>query len=146
MQGECPYCGCDSLTPLFLKRMRLGAVALAGIGFLFLCLMSYSRELPLVTAGRVNPMMNSARVRVAGVVESRAYVSKKDGVVDYLSFYVNDGTGSMRVSAYSDIACALTNEGKLPEKGDNVEVSGSLRIVFGKPATLRLERAGVIWK
>lgn len=146
MQAECPYCTCDALTCRMLKRLRFGAVGLGSVSLVFLLLMSLAKDLPLVSVARMNPMMNYARVRAEGVVEKNAYISRKNGAVDYLSFYLNDGTGSLRVSAYSAVARELTAAGKRPKKGDLLEVTGSLRVASGKRLTLRLETAGVIWK
>jgi hypothetical protein len=144
-QDECPYCGCDALTPLLLKRFRLISVMLGVVGIMFLFLMSMSRGLPLVMVGRVTPMMNFARVRMEGVLERNVYVARKEGVIEYMSFYLDDGTGIFRVAAYSDVADKL-GAGKMPKKGDRVEVSGSLRVVAGKKPTLRLGNAGIRWK
>lgn len=79
------------------------------------------------------------------MVERNVYVSRKDGMIEYMSFYLDDGTGVFRVAAYSDVANKL-GSGKMPKKGDWVEVSGSLRIVAGKKPTLRLGNTGIRWK
>jgi hypothetical protein len=146
LQDECPYCGCDAVTPGLVRKLRLGAAVLAVVGLCCLVMMVVANDVPLVRAGRVTPMMNFARARFEGVVERNAYVSRKEGVADYLSFYIDDGTGSLRVMAYADVARELEEAGRLPEKDDEVEVCGSLRIMSGRKPALRLERAEIIWK
>lgn len=145
-QDECPYCGCDALTPLIVKRLRLGAVCLAVLGILCLGVMSYTHELPLVRVGRVTPMMNFAKVRVRGIVENDAYVVRKEDGVDYMSFYLDDGTGTIRVAAYSEAAGMIAKAGRLPKKNDGVEVGGKLKIDPRKGVTMLLSGPDVTWQ
>ena len=52
-----------------------------------------------------------------GRVTRRPYVGRRDGRVDYLSFPVDDGTGSLRVAAYRDVARVLQDANRLPGQG-----------------------------
>jgi DNA/RNA endonuclease YhcR with UshA esterase domain len=69
--------------------------------------------------------MNMAYVKVHGhVVRSLTY----DPVGGYLAFWVDDGTGEMRIASYRDVTQALLATGKVPALGDEVTVAGTLRI------------------
>lgn len=117
---------------------------MALLGISVLGLMSKCRELPLVHAGRITPMMNYARVRVAGHVLRNAFVGRDGDTVDYISFYINDGTGEIRISAYDDTAKNMMETGLLPGKGDFVETDGLLRVAKGKATTLNMNNLSTI--
>jgi hypothetical protein len=81
-----------------------------------------------VKAGDIGVSMNYALVRVAGLVRRDPYVSRRGGAVDYCSFLVDDGSGSLRVAARGDVAAALVAGGRLPVRGDRVVVDGKVQV------------------
>ncbi len=58
------------------------------------------------------------------VVRSLTY----DPESGYLAFWLDDGTGEVRVSAYRQVTHALVEAEKVPAPGDTVEVAGTLRV------------------
>jgi hypothetical protein len=85
-------------------------------------------DVPVVRAGAITPMMNFAHVRVTGTVVKAAYVSRQNGVVDYCSFPVDDGSGWLRVAAYDEVARRLAETDGLPKAGVAVDVRGRLSV------------------
>lgn len=134
----CPYCGTDSAKSPVLRVLRYAALLLGVAGLAFLYLMVTHRDLPVIKVGEITPMMNFAYVRLAGVVERDAYVVRKKGKVDYISFSLDDGSGQLRVAAYRDIAQALAEKGLVPERGAFVDVTGSLSVSADGRAKLYL--------
>ncbi len=136
--SRCPYC--DGVTAVTASRRRMKILALtlviAGLGFLYM--MAINHDINLVAINEITPMMNYAPVRVAGKVVRQPYVSKDEGVVNYLSFLVDDGSGSLRVSAQGKVAVALVASEKVPHKGDYVEVSGRLSVKGDGSCRLRI--------
>jgi len=133
---ECPYCGTDSARPSFLKWLRWGAVGFSLVGVGALILAASRREIPRVGLGAIGPAMRYARVEVQGAVERDAYVGERDGHVDYVGFTVVDGTQSVRVVAYGEVAVALVQTRHVPKAHEAVTASG--RVVVGRDGRLRL--------
>lgn len=73
-------------------------------------------------------MMNYAIVRLNGTVEKTAYIAKENGQINYLSFSLRDNSGKARVTAYGAVARTLEEKNLTPKKGDNVDVTGGLRV------------------
>ncbi len=136
--SRCPYCDGIASATVVRRRMKIAALTLVVAGLLFLYMMAVNREIKLVVINDITPMMNYAPVRIAGKVVRQPYVSKNDGVVNYLSFLVDDGTGSLRVSAQGDVAGKIINADKLPHKGDSIEVSGRLSVKGDGSRKLRI--------
>lgn len=134
----CPYCDADSRHHPFVRRIRYSALFLALAGLVLLYVMARHRDTPLVRVGQINPAMNFGCVRVNGTVSRRPYVSREADRVDYVSFLVDDGTGSLRVAAYRDVARVLEAADRLPTKGQSVEVSGVLTVSGDGDLRLRL--------
>jgi len=137
----CPYCGEDSAKSSFLKHLRYAALILGMGGLGLLHFAASHSEIPVTQIEAITPMMNFAHVRIVGKVPRRAYVSRKHGEVDYLSFLVADRTGELRVTAYRDVARALVEQDRVPEKGAWVDVAGTLSIAAGGQVKLRLYTA-----
>jgi len=136
--ATCPYCDADANDNVLLLRLRYAAVLLGTIGLFFLYLMVAHRGTPLVRIGSITPMMNFARVRVAGTVTGKPYIKPQNGQAGYVSFVVNDGTGNLRVKAYKDVAQALCDQELVPRPGTIIEVEGQLRVDADKKAALFL--------
>jgi hypothetical protein len=137
----CPYCGCDAAVSPAVRLLRLGAVLLATVGLAFLYLAARARDLPQVSADGLSPRMTHAAVSLAGTVQSKPYVATERGVVNYLSFRVHDGTGSVRVQAYDRVARELVAKTALPAKGQRVGVRGNLSVSGDGEARVRLRAA-----
>jgi len=137
--SRCPYCDADAARPGSLRSLRIAAVVLAGAGLFFLYLMVCHRDMPLTEIGTITPLMNYATVHLSGRVGSRPYVSRQRGRVDYLSFLLDDGTGSMRVSADGRVARALVKDALIPERGRNVDVTGKINARADGKRYLRLQ-------
>jgi len=115
------------------------ALLLALGGLLLLHLMAVNREIPAVKVGAISPMMNFAYVRVKGTVERNAYVARRKGAPDYLSFYLDDGSGRLHVVAYGETAQDLVRLGPVPKRGAFADVSGSLRVAANGRVKLLLQ-------
>jgi len=122
-----------------IRHLRYVAVLLGVVGLAFLYLMVIHRDFPVVKVSEITPMMNFAYVRITGTVERNAYIGRKKGKVDYLSFSLDDGSGQVRVTAYRDIAQGLVEKGLAPTKGTLVDVSGSLSVPADGNVKLRLQ-------
>lgn len=136
---SCPYCGEDSARSPALRRLRTAALLLAFLGLACLYLMATHRELPVVDIQQITPMMNFAYVRVVGRVVREPRVITRDGRVDYCSFMIDDGTGTLRVQAYRRAAERLAGENRLPREGALVDVAGSLSVAAEDAPKLRLQ-------
>ncbi|MCX6017639.1 MAG: OB-fold nucleic acid binding domain-containing protein [Chloroflexi bacterium] len=97
---------------------------------------------PLTAIDRIQPAMNYAYVRVAGVVVG--YPTLAD---DFLSFTVADDDGRIRVMAYRRAVRELQRNDRIPAPGDRVALEGTLRIreedaslVLGAADALQIER------
>jgi hypothetical protein len=66
-------------------------------------------------------------------------LSTRAGTVDYCSFLVDDGSGTLRVQAHRGAARRLADENALPRKGTFVDVAGSLHVSAGEDPRLRLQ-------
>jgi hypothetical protein len=139
---ECPYCYCESARNPVLRVLRMLALFLGIVGLGLLLLMSARRELPVVCAGDVTPMMNFAYVRMCGRVERDSFVRKEDGEVEYISFSLRDETGRIRVRAYDAAAKAIAGQGLIPEKGWGVDVIGVLDVSASGGMKLIVRDAG----
>jgi hypothetical protein len=132
----CPYCDADSSQPRGMRWLRWGAVGFGVAGVALLVLTSRFRETSRVELGGVKPTMQFARVRMEGTVERNAFVGEKNGQVDYLSFTLADGTQTVRVAAYDEVAVALVRARQVPKAGERVKAEGS--IVTGRDGRMRL--------
>jgi DNA/RNA endonuclease YhcR with UshA esterase domain len=121
----CPYCGARLRGRIPVRAVKLAAIVLAIVGLLALWFAARHIDIPTVSAADAMGSMNMAYVKVSGrVVRSLTY----DPESDYLGFWVDDGTGEVRVTAYRDVTQALLDAGTMPALGDEVTVAGTLRI------------------
>ena len=134
MGDDYPAYGSQVKRPLRVHALRVAAVvlALAGLGLLY----AYSthRDIPVVRVADIQPTMNFATVRVVGTVSRNAYVFDSGSMV----FNINDGSGEIAVMGGRAQAEALENAGRLPRKGDRVDVAGSLSVNADREVRLRL--------
>ncbi|MDX9952745.1 MAG: hypothetical protein RBT75_01545 [Anaerolineae bacterium] len=121
----CPYCGARVKGRIPLRAIKVIAVLLALAGLLLLWWIARRTPVPLLTVEQAQGTMNMAYVRLQGrITRSLTY----DPVSGYLAFWVDDGTGEARVSAYRDVTAKLLAAGVVPAPGDEVELSGTLRV------------------
>ncbi len=138
---ECPYCGADSARSPVLRRLRTAALLLAVAGLALLLLMARHKELPLIKAGEITPMMNFASGRLIGTVVKNPYVGRSTNRVEYLSFLVDDGSGQLRVVADGRVALQMAEKQLIPGKGDSVEIAGTLNVAADGNVKLRVQSA-----
>ncbi|MEA3310419.1 MAG: hypothetical protein U9Q70_13055 [Chloroflexota bacterium] len=123
--ATCPYCGTHLQGRLSLRMVKLIAILLATVGLVALWWAARQLEIPLLTVEEAQGTMNMAYVRLQGHVSRSLSYDPEGG---YLGFWVDDGTGEVRVSAYRDVTAALLASDRVPGLGDTVEVAGTLRI------------------
>jgi hypothetical protein len=90
--------------------------------------MAAHSEIPVIKISEITPMMNFALVRINGTVEKDAYISKKRGRIESVSFPVADGSGQMRVIAYASVAEILVRRNLVPGRKSLIEATGNLNI------------------
>lgn len=121
----CPYCGARLTGRLPIRIVKITAILLATVGLAILWLAATHAEVPQIAIGQAGATMNMAYVRIKGrCTRSPSY----DPESDYLSFWLEDDTGEIRVSAYRAETRQLIEQGHVPALGDLVEVAGTLRV------------------
>ncbi len=137
MSDEYPVYGPQVKRPLRVRVLQIASLVLALAGLVLLYLYSVHRDIPMVKVADIKPTMNFAYVRIAGDVSRDAYVFDSGGVV----FNLNDGSGEIAVMGGRAQAEALENAGRLPRRGDRVEVAGSLSVSADQEVKLRMQSA-----
>jgi DNA/RNA endonuclease YhcR with UshA esterase domain len=121
----CPYCAARLAGRVPVRLVKIGAVVLSTVGLILLWLAATRAEVPLIQIGQAGATMNMAYVRLQGrCTREPSY----DPESDYLSFWLEDDTGEIRVSSYRAETRQLIDEGRVPALGDAVEVAGTLRV------------------
>ena len=121
----CPYCGARLTGRLSIRVVKIVAVLLTTVGLFLLWLAATHAEIPLITIGQAGATMNMAYVRLEGhCTRPPTY----DPESDYLSFWIEDDTGAIRVSAYRAETRRIIAAGRVPALGDLVDVAGTLRV------------------
>jgi DNA/RNA endonuclease YhcR with UshA esterase domain len=121
----CPYCGARLAGRLPIRLVKKLALLLSSFGLLALWLAAVQVEPPVIKIGQIGATMNLAYVQLQGrCVRSPSY----DAARETLSFWLEDGTGELRVSACRAEARQMIAEGLVPALGDWVEVAGTLRV------------------
>ena len=123
--ATCPYCGAKLGGRISVRAVKIAALLLATVGLLALWWMARHMDIPTVSAAEALGTMNMAYVRVQGrITRGLSY----DPTSGYLAFWLDDGTGEVRVSSYRDVTETLLAAGIIPALGDDVTVAGTLRI------------------
>jgi len=121
----CPYCGARMQGRVPMQLLKLAAALLATVGLFVLWYVATRVEVPTVAIGQVDAGMNLAYVRVDGrCTRSPSY----DPQTGYLSFWLGDGTGELRVASYRAGSQRLIEEQRVPALGDRIAVAGTLRV------------------
>ncbi|MEI8205271.1 MAG: hypothetical protein WCG03_00170 [Kiritimatiellales bacterium] len=132
-----PAYGPQVKRPLRVRVLQYASLVLAVAGLALLYLFSVNRDIPLVRVSDITPTMNFAYVRMAGEVTRDAYVFQSGGMV----FDIKDGSGEITVMGGRAQAQALEASGKLPRRGDRIEVTGSLSVSADQAPKLRIQSA-----
>ncbi len=132
-----PVYGPQVKRPLRVRVLQMASLVLAVAGLILLYLYSINRDIPTVRISEITPTMNFAYVQIAGNVTSDAYIFKSGGVI----FNLHDGSGEIAIMGGRTQAEALKNSGKLPRRGDRVEVAGSLSVSADQEVKLRMQSA-----
>jgi DNA/RNA endonuclease YhcR with UshA esterase domain len=141
----CPYCGARLSGRISIRIVKIVAVLLASVGVATLWFAAIHAEVPLIQVRQAGATMNMAYVRIQGrCTRAPSY----DAETGYLSFWIEDDTGAIYVSAYRTETQQILEEGRVPALGDMVEVAGTLRIreeflslTVNAPEQLKLTRA-----
>lgn len=121
----CPYCGARTTGRISIRAVKGAAVLLSTAGLALLWLVATRARVPTVPIGQIEAGMNLAYVRVAGRCTR---VPSFDPHTSYLSFWISDSTGELRVVSYRAETEALIAQGLAPALGDWISVAGTLRI------------------
>jgi len=132
-----PVYGPQAKRPLRVRVLQIASLVLAVVGLVLLYLYSVNRDIPTVNVADITPTMNFAYVQISGEVTRDAHVFKSGGVV----FNIHDGSGEIAVMGGRAQAEALENAGKLPRRGDQVKVAGSLSVSADQDVKLRMQSA-----
>lgn len=132
-----PVYGPQVKRPLRVRVLQYASLVLAVAGLILLYLYSVNRDIPVVRVADITPTMNFAYVRIVGEVTRDAYVFDSGGVV----FNMKDGSGEIAVMGGRAQAEALENAGRLPRRGDQVDVAGSLSVSADQEVKLRMQSA-----
>ena len=121
----CPYCGANLKRRLTLTLFGILAIVLAIGGLALLYVASINSTIPTLRIGQIQAAMNYAYVRIEGIVK-RSPSFNPDS--ETLSFWIDDDSGRMLVSAFRAEARALVAAERVPSIGDRVAVEGTLRV------------------
>ncbi len=135
---RCPHCGARSRKRLSLVLARWMAVAVAVLGLVALYQYVNHREIELIRIGDLKPTMNFAYVRVEGTVPRSPFVARGDGGAERINFEIDDGTGTIRVTAYRSVTERLDAEDRIPRAGERVSVAGTVQFT-GEEARLLIQ-------
>lgn len=121
----CPYCSAHLTGRTSIRTVKIVAIFLATVGLAALWFAAVHVEIPIIQIGQAGATMNMAYVRLAGrCTRTPTY----DPESDYLSFWIEDETGEIRISAYRAETRQIIAENRVPALGDQVEVAGTLRV------------------
>ncbi len=143
-QQWCPHCGAATSKRLRLSVLRYVSVLTALVGTTLVWMAARSTGVPTVRISDVRSEMDWAYVRLLGVVTRHPSHEPSSG---QLAFWLDDGTGEIRVTAYRPVSDRLLQASQLPTMGDRVSVEGTLRLredlrqlVVSLPSAVGIER------
>lgn len=132
-QISCPYCGANLKHRMTIALFGILAIVLAVGGLVLLYVYASDTEVPNVRISEIQAAMNFAYIQIEGdVTRSPNYNPESES----LTFWVDDDSGRMLVSAFRSEARALIDAGRVPALGDHVVVSGILRVRDALPSLI----------
>jgi DNA/RNA endonuclease YhcR with UshA esterase domain len=121
----CPYCGAHLARRMPVRVVKIAAILLATAGLVALWFAATRAQVPRIQIAQAGATMNMAYVRLEGrCTRAPSY----DPESDYLSFWIEDDTGEIRVSAYRAETRQIIDQRLVPALGDVVDVAGTLRV------------------
>ncbi|MFL7792925.1 MAG: OB-fold nucleic acid binding domain-containing protein [Anaerolineae bacterium] len=141
----CPYCGARLAGRVPVRVVKIAAILLATAGLVALWFAATRAQVPRIQIAQAGATMNMAYVRLEGrCTRAPSY----DPESDYLSFWIEDDTGEIRVSAYRAETRQIIERAMVPALGDVVDVAGTLRVredffalTINVPDQLKITRA-----
>ena len=122
--------------------LRYGTLILAVLLILVYWQWAIHSEFPHVKIGDISKSMNYARITVEGTISSNPNVYLTDyGTYSSVSFYVDDGTGQVKVVAYDTIARNMAKNGIIPAYGMHVTIRGATVMWRGGDLKLAISAA-----
>ncbi len=140
--ARCPYCGTKHGRRFSIRFFRGFALIVGLGGTLLIYLAARGIKAPLIKIQDIGPTNAFAYVRIEGE-NTRTRIYDDGGV----SFWVDDGTGSLMVRSYSDMGKKLLAQNRVPGPGDRVSVEGTLNLredfvmmIVNVPTKVTIER------
>ncbi len=132
-----PIYGPQVQRPLRIRLLRYASLILATAGLGLLYIYSIQRDIPIVRIAEITPSMNFATVKLSGKILRNAYLFESGGVV----FNLADATGEIEILGGREQANALKTAKKLPQRGDQIDVVGTLRLHADQTMKMRMQSA-----
>lgn len=145
---SCPYCKKKVEKRTELKTLKYGSVVFAIVGLLLLWQYSLAVGYPSPDISDIRETMNYANIEIGGrVVQGSTYYHSEATGDGTIYFTIDDGTGQIRVVAYSSEAKDMIEQQRLPAYGDIVNFVGTVnyrgsdvRIILSSANSLDIER------
>jgi hypothetical protein len=120
----CPYCEIELPDRTAFRLLRWTALLFASVGLLVLLLAAQRQPLPVTPVAQITGA-RTERIRVRGLAVTSPRIVSRDGIPRFISFDLDDGSGTITVAATREVARHLLAENRLPQKGDTIEVTGN---------------------
>lgn len=121
--ARCPYCGTAHTRRMSIRFFRIFSICMAFGGVFLIWLAARGIQAPLIKIEDIQPTNAFAYVRVEGK-DTRTKLHPDGGI----SFWIDDGTGTLMVRAYREIGQELRELGRVPAPGDRVTAEGTLQL------------------
>lgn len=130
----------DRVVPV--RHIRLACLALAVIGIPILYLTALYVKPQPVKVEAVSGTMQSALVQITGTLIRDPRIIQRPQGIARIDLFLDDGTGTIQVSAFKSVARDLVINNQVPRLGDVVEVSGTIKANSFGDFGLVLTKAG----
>lgn len=148
----CPYCRARHGKLLVVRLAKYLAPMLAIAGLLYLRHLGQSMGNPQVSIAELTRRSNFATVQLRGKVcdVPRFFLASgsSDPTTGTLDFWLDDGSGRIRVKSYEDATRRIFEHGKVPSLGDEVTAIGNVQVrahrqsfIVGAPQQLEIARS-----
>jgi DNA/RNA endonuclease YhcR with UshA esterase domain len=112
-------------------------LGIVGLALLYVAARQHTPE--FVQIADIQPGMNFAQVQLRGTVQGTPTIYRISNRVDYVSFPLNDNSGTLTVFASGPLAARLAEHSGLPMRGARVQVRGALTLSRRGAMKLRLQ-------